>query len=87
MRYRTDIRNFHRHAAYWLAVVWFIGPVAKANMFIWIVLGYLVGWTLGLLFVRTLMRMADDEDRAARREEMLMNPFSNVPITAFGRGH
>ena len=52
-------------------------------MLAWILLG-LVGWTLGFLFVLVLMRMAADQDRAARHEERLMDPFSDVPITQFG---
>ena len=51
----------------------------------WIVLG-IVGWALGFLFVMILMRMASDEDRAARHEEKLLNPFSDVSITQTGVG-
>lgn len=54
-------------------------------MLAWIVLG-LVSWALGLLFLLVLMRMAGDQDRAARHEELLMDPFSDVPITQFGHG-
>ena len=54
-------------------------------MLTWIV-GGLLGWTLGFLFVLALMRMASDQDRAARHEEFLMNPLSDVPITRFGSG-
>ena len=45
----------------------------------WILLA-LVGWALGLLFLMVLMRMAGDEDRAARHEEKLLDPFSDVTI-------
>ena len=51
----------------------------------WIVLGF-VGWALGFLFVMILMRMASDEDRAARHEEKRLNPFSDVSITQTGIG-
>jgi hypothetical protein len=49
----------------------------------WIVLG-LVGWALGLLFVLALMRMAGDQDRAARHEQRRLDPLSDVTITRFG---
>jgi len=48
----------------------------------WILLG-LVGWGLGLLFVWVLMRMAGDQDRAARHEQKRMDPNSDVTITKF----
>ena len=51
----------------------------------WIVLG-LIFWTLGFLFVLALMRMAGDQDRAARHEQKRMDPFSDVTITGFGKG-
>ena len=51
----------------------------------WILLG-LVGWALGFLFLMVLMRMAGDEDRAARHEEKLLDPFSDVTITQSGNG-
>lgn len=54
-------------------------------MVTWIIGGLLV-WTLGILFVLALMRMASDQDRAARHEELLMNPLSDVPITQYGTG-
>ena len=46
----------------------------------WIMLG-LVGWALGLLFVLTLMRMSGDEGRAARHQQKLIDPYSDVTIT------
>jgi hypothetical protein len=49
----------------------------------WILLG-LVGWGLGLLFVLALMRMAGDQDRAARHEQKRIDPLSDVTITRFG---
>lgn len=49
----------------------------------WILLG-LVGWALGLLFVLVLMRMASDQDRAARHEQKRLDPFSEVTITRTG---
>ena len=49
----------------------------------WILLG-LVGWGLGLLFVLALMRMAGDQDRAARHEQKRIDPNSDVTITHFG---
>lgn len=41
----------------------------------------LVGWTLGLLFTLILMRMAGDQDRAARRHQLRLDPYSDVTIT------
>ena len=52
-------------------------------MLTWII-GGLTLWALGFLFLLVLMRMAGDQDRAARHEEFLMNPLSDVPITRFG---
>lgn len=46
----------------------------------WILLG-LVGWTLGLLVVLALMRMSGDQDRAARRAQKRLDPYSDVTIT------
>jgi hypothetical protein len=51
----------------------------------WIVLG-IVGWTLGLLFVLALMRMAGNQDRAARHAQKRLDPNSDVTITRFGNG-
>jgi len=51
----------------------------------WILLG-LVVWALGLVVVLALMRMAGDQDRAARHEEIMMDPFSDVQITKTGDG-
>jgi hypothetical protein len=55
-------------------------------MLTWIV-GGLLAWALGFLFVLVLMRMASEQDRAARHEELLMNPLSDVPITQYGSVH
>jgi len=49
----------------------------------WIMLG-LVGWALGLLFVIVLMRMAGDQDRAARHQQKRLDPFTDVTITRSG---
>ena len=49
----------------------------------WIFLG-LVGWGLALLFIWVLMRMAADQDRAARHEQKRIDPFSDVTITKLG---
>ena len=58
--------------------------IARRRMSLsWIVLG-LVGWALGLLFVLALMRMAGDQDRAARHEQRRLDPLSDVTITRFG---
>jgi hypothetical protein len=51
----------------------------------WIVLG-LVGWALGLAFLLVLMRMAGDQDRAARHEQKRLDPYSEVTVTQFGNG-
>jgi hypothetical protein len=49
----------------------------------WILLG-LIAWALGLLFVLCLVRMAGDQDRAARHEQKRIDPFSDVTITKPG---
>ena len=49
----------------------------------WIVLGA-IGWLGGIAFVLILMHMAGDQDRAARHEELLMDPFSDVTVTQYG---
>ena len=46
----------------------------------WILLA-VVGWLLGALFVLVLMRMAGDQERAARHEQKRLDPFSDVTIT------
>ena len=46
----------------------------------------LVGWALVLLGVLVLMRMISDQDRVARHQEKLLDPFSEVTITQFGNG-
>jgi hypothetical protein len=43
-------------------------------------------WSIGFLFVMALMRMAGDEDRAARHEERMLDPLSDVPITQMDNG-
>ncbi len=53
--------------------------------FNWIVLG-LAAWALGILVVLILMKMAGDEDRAARHGEKRIDPFSDVTITRSGGG-
>ena len=45
-----------------------------------VVLG-IVGWLLGLLFVLVLMRMAGDQDRAARHQQRRINRHSDVTTT------
>jgi hypothetical protein len=49
--------------------------------FEWIVLG-LVAWSLVIVSVLMLMRMAGDQDRNARRAEQRMIPHSDVTITS-----
>ena len=51
----------------------------------WTLVG-LALWIVGFGFVMVLMRMAGDEDRAARHEERNIDPFSDVPITQLGTG-
>jgi hypothetical protein len=46
-----------------------ITPQEAKKMLTWIV-GGLSFWTLGFLFVLALMRMASDQDRDARHEEL-----------------
>jgi hypothetical protein len=62
-----------------------MGPAEGiANMDIsWILLG-VVGWGLGLWFVLALMRMAGNQDRAARHEQKRIDPLSEVTITQCG---
>ncbi len=49
----------------------------------WILLA-VVGWSLILVFVVLLLRMAGDQDRAARHVERKLVPYSDVTITRFG---
>jgi len=58
---------------------WGVGELSL----VWIMLG-VVGWLLGLLFVLVLMRMAGDQDRAARHEEKRIDPYSDVTVTRSG---
>jgi len=51
----------------------------------WIVLGFVV-WVLVALCTLILMRMTSDQDRAARRDEKLLIPFSDVTVTQTGNG-
>jgi hypothetical protein len=51
----------------------------------WIVLG-LVVWVLVALCTLILMRMTGEQDRAARRDEKLLIPFSDVTVTQTGTG-
>ena len=46
-----------------------------------------VGWMLAVVVTLALMQMTSNQDREARREEKLLNPFSDVPITQFGNGY
>lgn len=46
----------------------------------WILLG-LVGWALGVVFVLLLLRMAGDQDRAARHQQKKCFPTADVTIT------
>lgn len=46
----------------------------------WIVLSF-VAWDIGMIFVLLLMHMAGDEDRAARRLERRLFPYSDVSVT------
>ncbi len=47
----------------------------------WILLG-LVVWGLVSLFVLILMKMAGDQDRAARREQQRMIPYQDGTVTS-----
>jgi hypothetical protein len=49
----------------------------------WILLG-IVGWVLCLLVVLILLRIAGDEDRAARHTQKSIDPYSDVTITRSG---
>jgi hypothetical protein len=61
-----------------------VAEVQMENLF-WIALG-IVGWAIGLVGLFALMRMAGDEDRAARQQEELLYPVSDVPVTQAGVG-
>ena len=50
----------------------------------WILLG-IVGWVLCVLFTLILLRMAGDQDRAARRAQRDIDPYADVTITRVGR--
>jgi hypothetical protein len=50
----------------------------------WIILGA-VGWTLALLLLLILMRMAGNQDRTARHHEKRLDPFSDVTVTKTGK--
>ena len=52
---------------------------------LWITLA-IVGWAIGLVGLFALMRMAGDEDRAARQQEQLLYPFSELMVTQAGVG-
>ena len=54
-------------------------------MLMWILTG-LALWIVGFGFVMVLMRMAGDEDRAARHSERNIDPFSDVQVTQSGIG-
>jgi uncharacterized membrane protein len=49
----------------------------------WIAL-VIVFWALGMSVVIILMRMAGDQDRAARHSEKELFPFSDVSVTGMG---
>jgi hypothetical protein len=46
----------------------------------------IVGWVLVQMGVLVLMRMSSDQDRAARRAEKLLIPYSDVTITQYSSG-
>ena len=46
----------------------------------WVVLG-IVAWGLGSVVVFALFSMARDQDRAARRAEKRLIPYSDVTLT------
>jgi hypothetical protein len=52
----------------------------------WILLG-LVVWALGALVALILLRMAGDQDRAARHAEKSLVPYSDVTITRTAAGN
>jgi hypothetical protein len=61
------------------------GPALERNemsfeLIVWIV----VVWVLGALVAVILLRMAGDQDRAARHMEKELHPFSDVTITQSG---
>ena len=48
-------------------------------MLTWII-GSLIVWGIGFLFLFALMRMSSDQDAAARREEMLLDACSDAAL-------
>ena len=58
----------------------FIGIVAAMQPLDWILLG-LVAWVLGGLIALLFLRMAGDQDRAARHAQKAIDPYSDVTIT------
>ena len=46
----------------------------------------LAAWSVGFVVVLALFRMSGDQDRAARRAEKRLDPFSDVEITQIGIG-
>jgi len=50
------------------------------DLIVWIA----VVWVLGALIAVILLRMAGDQDRAARHMEKELSPFSDVTITQNG---
>jgi len=46
----------------------------------------LAAWSVGFVVVLALFRMSGDQDRAARRAEKRLDPFSDVEITQIGMG-
>ncbi len=48
-------------------------------MLAWIV-GVCIVWGIGFLFLFALMRMSSVQESAARREEMLLDPYSDAAL-------
>jgi len=74
---------------YWRNRAWqyaAIGATQGGVMSLGLIFLAVIGWMLGLLFMLILMRMAGDQDRAARREEKRLDPFSDVTITNLRTG-
>jgi hypothetical protein len=60
------------------------GSAGEPDMDIgWILLG-VVGWILLTLMALILLRMAGDQDRAARLAEKRIVPYSDITITRYG---
>jgi len=50
----------------------------------WVLLAIIFG-SLGALLIMVLLRIANEEDRSARRVQRRMDPYSDVTVTLYHR--